>query len=202
MSDRYNTIPVGFRRLNKEPLDYYEKFSSLTSAINYAKGDTPHYDGQRIFVAFDSKHVQEYMVKNNRLVPILPGGQELITQRPDSNKWVLIYYNNTSNTYNNEADTGNSLLDPYQYSILNNLELFRMRNNTFDFRCINNNTTDRWQQSLNPVIATDSSSKFKKVNNTSGYYAYNSTVICPKISNNAIVSLYVNATEYLSEVGL
>ena len=57
-SDRYVPVPVGFARVNKEPLDKYETFDNLYELIEYVYGDKydkfhstpskPTYNGQLI----------------------------------------------------------------------------------------------------------------------------------------------------------
>ena len=80
-SDRYVPVPVGFARVNKEPLDKYETFDNLYELIEYVYGDKydkfhstpskPIYNGQLIKLK-DQPNIMYKLIGGNNQLRISP----------------------------------------------------------------------------------------------------------------------------------
>lgn len=80
-SDRYVPVPVGFARVNKEPLDKYDTFDNLYELIEYVYGDrydkynststSPTYNGQLIRIK-DQPNLMYKLVGGNTKLRISP----------------------------------------------------------------------------------------------------------------------------------
>lgn len=227
MSDRYLSMPVGYARVNREPLDKYEQFNSLREAIKYAASGAS-YTGQQVKVVFDSTKTNDnnyalYTVnKDRKLDPVSLnnaftsfGCNELNILTNGVIKWVLLYYHDSKAVYSDDTTLGNSIGNPYKYSILNELELFRNTNDEFNFLLYKNDEENKWRQRTNPISneivgsASDDgvviSGNITKLIKGADEDAYiKDTVnakyvsIMPKIASTDVVELYVDATEYLS----
>ena len=219
-SNRYVPSPVGFERINKEPLDKYETFNSIQELKDYIS-EGPAYFGQQCCVNFsDGKSLNYHVVKNTdkcTIEPLYPMNTHIMLKSEyskygytssittvsnasdDCNKWLLMY------NYNPEFKWTYSNIDGYElteeaYSILHNLELYN--NNGFNFLIVINGVIKyKWKQSTNFMISNASSETGACIK----YAPDNSSYICPLIidatltnyglfpkkTNNDYISLYV-----------
>lgn len=222
MSDHYVSTPVGFARTNREPLDKYAQFTNLQDAVKYAASGAS-YTGEVIAVSYggNDNNFGLYEVNRDRkLSPMaLNGGMtvsgvnELYIEKAGVLDWLLIYYHDTDDTYNSDKSIGNSLYNPFKFSMLNHLELFRNTNNEFSFMLRKNGEENRWRQKSNPmtgynpdtstpdgIIISGNITRLEKTNTASAYlsdYSNKAYVsICPKTANTDIVELFVDASTY------
>ena len=223
MSDRYISTPVGFARVNREPLDKYAQFDTLQDAVTYAASGAS-YTGEVIAVSYggNDHNFGLYEVNRNRkLTPAsLNGGltpsaiNELYIEKAGVLDWLLIYYHDTSEVYTSDVTIGNSTINPYKFSMLNHLELFRNTNKELSFMLRKNGTENRWRQKTNPltmylpsdgatsdgVILSVNINRLEKKDTTNAYitdYSNQDYVsICPKVASTDVIELFVDATDY------
>jgi hypothetical protein len=69
MAKGYNAIPVGFRRVDNQPLEANTVFSQYEDAANYAANDPTAYMGQLISVVADLVYI--YYIDENRQLQVL-----------------------------------------------------------------------------------------------------------------------------------
>ena len=214
MSNKYVNTPIGFARLNREPLEKYEEFNSVYDAMQYLKTG-PCYDGQIITVVHHKSIIQKFIVKRNgteyRLELDINSNEPSIISY-DNSKWLLVYYRNPGSTLFNANTAKYSVDDPFNFSILGCLDMFWNSSNKLDFLLYKGTVLNRFNQPFNPLTMKNSSGTTVSASGTkvTGNVTYISGTcpisdnsgsyvkICPNASNSDIVKLYVNIDKYLS----
>lgn len=96
------TLPIGFKRVDAEPLEANVLFTTLESAQSYASTDPTAYPGQALFVANASDQtVKAYLVKFDKSLANIGEASEVdldwstITNKPQINGHELTSGENT-----------------------------------------------------------------------------------------------------------
>ena len=223
-SDKYLNTPVGYARVNREPLDKYEVFSSMYNIVHYLKNG-PCYDGQHIKLVHDKSRVQKFIVRqtssNKYILDFDFNGIEPNIITYEGSKWLLVYYKNGNATFN--ADSAKYNVDnPFAFSILGDLDLFWNSSNKLVFLLrkishasgVTRSVSDhRFEQPFNPLTMKNANGATVSASGTkiSGSFTYISGScpintntsdsayrICPTSSDANIIKLYVNVDTYLS----
>lgn len=108
----YLSTPVGYARVRNGPLDKYDVFSSVQDMLNYCNTG-PAFDGHIIACKLSNGSIQQFIIKNNRPVPIF-SNMELITKTFDDSDDIYIL---VSVIDDSEAHNGMNLTDIYAFDI-------------------------------------------------------------------------------------
>jgi len=165
--------PMSYHRLNRQPLDDSEVFSSLKDLMDYCD-NMARYDGQRVVVTANNSHnlpAIEYVIKNN--IPIISNmmGSELIF-REDINFFgdssansagLLIYENNDNGSW---KPNSTYIMEEGHLCLISQAEIFRSKTKSYKFYLerikrngfLNPGETTKyycsWEQNFNPFTAT------------------------------------------------
>ena len=188
---KYDPTPVGFARVNKQPLDKYSVFNSIYDAIDYVKNG-PSYVGQNISVNQNNTVSKFIIGPTRKLIPVYIGAVEehIVTTSqlkgsegytvslgnnfdndtestiPGTDKWLLIYNyngkNNGNKTYQSE-DYYN--INMNYYSLLSNVDIYRRSDGKFKFAfAVNGSLIGIWTQSNSNFTASTATGKVNEVN--------------------------------------
>lgn len=210
----YKDTPVGFRRLNKAPLDHGENVLVGTDALfNYIETEASYLE-QRLNVRFSSgrtfrvRLVARDTYKNTGLFPIVEiPNFELPIEEHDGHLYGLIYYNNGSENCYLDKDDIEQTLDPRAWDLLPLMDVF----------------TDRAEQ-INYILRINGEAHFFVMPNfltnpvsepeegTEGIfgieddkYFYTTSFGCglmPKVVTNDEVELWVQCDKYVDCMGV
>lgn len=177
-SDRYLATPMGFARVNFEPLDKYEVFETMADFLQYVKSG-PAYPGQICKVIHrdsPSPVILEYLIGvDNKITPLYPGTVEeniinyysphdlsgndpaalMATTNIDVNtngkapvKWLLVYNYTSDLKFTGNMDFNN---DAFSFSCMGNVPIYRCEDKYFYFLAIIGTTLYVWKQYIDPL---------------------------------------------------
>lgn len=208
-NNKYIATPMGFARVNRQPLEKYSLFDSMDEFMSYFQSpDMPYYEGQVVSVRiYDNLYLQYLICYDTGLYATPLFDTKAIEQNIISaydKKWILIYYHNSNETWS-ANDLKLSIDNPFKMSQMINAELYKMRSN-FNFLLYKNKSVNRWSQSFNPFKAydvvndsyykTEGSISYISFTNTSNAYitdnAKSYVNIGPKTKSTDVVELYMD----------
>lgn len=131
----YNS-PVARHRLMAAPLDDSEVYSSMADLMTYCKSGTA-YNGQK--VAVNLKYfTQDFIIRsdsNGNMIPLIQlDGDKLQWKTVSGNHFALVYYYNRSNKTFSLTDRFTYTEDPFAWSILDMIDIFKVSGDNFTFR--------------------------------------------------------------------
>ena len=218
-NDRYVVTPVGFTRVNREPLEKYEVFNSTKELKNYILNG-PLYDSQVCAVNINDDLSLQYLIKkNNRVTVYYPDSnidfdttlQELIAKYDiklncvvDSlnlgnnyppHPWRMIY-DAKAGCYVNSSTPTDYLNKSDIFSALCNLDLYKINNNFYFMLVINGEIKYSWSSTVNFMTVSGSGLDFKKTSSNYLYTLYNG-------SNNTGYGLFpINSDSAINDISL
>lgn len=197
--------PKSYHRVNKIPLDDSDVFASVADLMTYCKSGA-WYNGQRVAVNL-KYYTQMYTIRNGIPIIDLPSGNEWFIHTDGSDKYVMVYYHNTTNGVYSVADKFTDTYSAFKFIFMDSIGVFE--DSGYSFILNVDGTTHKWIQTNNPIDSqesiTVSGTTVNKISkNPSGANGFIETnvsdiILMPKASNTKIIQLFVKATKYLKE---